>query len=241
MDLHDIRTKFCQLSGRYDLATTGVEAFDTDNGADYYINAGMRFLDRRFFTHKSVGHIYEEIAADAFYVTFQNCISINEVWCTDDEDRWKLAKYSLKKIKESYSTVRSDIDTGAPLYYSPINVRAVDGTDFESLGEFLDYVKTDDDGTYSGIIIAPPADEAYNIEIIGRFYHTDLSNNTDENFWTNRAPDTLVKAALYQLEVAYRNTEGAKDWLAAINLEGIDLEMNVVEQDVQDSEVIEYE
>lgn len=239
MDLHDIRTKFCQFSGRYDLASTNVEAFDTDNGADFFINSGMKFLDRRYLTHKSRGRLFEKVAASSWYFSFQNCFAIHEVWCNDDEERWRLRKYPYQTIRDSYPDLVSDTDTGEPKFYTPVWLRTPDATDINELGTFFNHVKTDDDGTYNAIVFLPPTDGEYVIEVIGRFYHTELSSNDDENFWTNVAPDTLLKASLYQLEVFYRNTEGAKDWLAAIALDGPELEKNVVEEESNDSEVIE--
>jgi len=44
VDLSEVRAKFIELSGRDDL----VNANDSDNGANYFINAGQKFLDRRF-------------------------------------------------------------------------------------------------------------------------------------------------------------------------------------------------
>ena len=43
MNLLEVRTKFIQLSGHYELAST--DGLYTDNGADFYINAGQDFLD----------------------------------------------------------------------------------------------------------------------------------------------------------------------------------------------------
>lgn len=240
MDLHDIRTKFVVLSGRYDLATNdGGEDYDTDNGADFFINAGMRFLDKRYQTHKTVASYFKEVASGTYYLTFANCFAIHEVWCNDDEARWKLSRYSYKEIKEAYNGLVSATDEGEPLYYCPIWLRAADATDFESLGAFFNYVKSDDDGTYNGILFAPATNDSYNIEVVGRFYHDELSNNADENYWTLVAPDTLIKAALYQHEVFNRNQSNSDYWLKAMEIDGVELEKNLVDQESSDMEVIE--
>jgi hypothetical protein len=52
MNLGEVRTKFIKISGRDDL----VNADLTDNGANFYINAGQQFLDKRFG--------YEEVQLD---------------------------------------------------------------------------------------------------------------------------------------------------------------------------------
>lgn len=234
MNLLSVRQQFVKLSGRYDLATTAVDDYDTDAGADFFINAGMRFLDRKYITLKTEASIFEEVASGSWYLTFQNCAAISEVWCNDDEDRWQLTKYPYKTIKENYAGLVSESDGGEPLYYSPIWLRSMDSTDFQSLGTFFNFVKTDDDGTYNGIIFTPKTDTDYNIEVVGRFYHADLSSNTDNNYWTNIAPDTLIKAALYQLNVFYSDLKASTRWLSAINVEGMDLEKNFIEQESND-------
>ena len=238
MDLHGIRTKFCVLSGRYDLATTTVEAFDTDNGADYFINAGQRFLDRRYTHAKSEAKIYEEISSGAWYFDIQHCRSISEVWCNSSSARWQLTKYSAKTIKDSTPDLISSSDGGEPLYYYPATIRVMDATDIDAQGAFFNHIKSDDDGTYNSIVFSPKADNNYVIEVIGKFYEPELSSNDDENYWTNVSPDILIEAALYKLEVSYRNTEGAKDWLRAIDLTGSDLEKDLVEQESNEERVI---
>lgn len=239
MDLLDVRQQFISLSGRYDLASTSVLTHDTDAGADFFINSGQRFLDRRYRTKKSEARHFKSVAVSSYYLTFANCMAISEVWCNDSEDRWKLTKYPLEIIKKNYAELVSSMDTGEPLFYTPISLRTVLATDMNSLGTFLNYVKSDDDGTYNGILFAPPTDGTYVIEVVGRFYTEELSDNDDENYWTTVAPDTLIKAALYQLEVSYRNTEGANDWLAAIEREGSELEKDLVEEESNEQEVIE--
>lgn len=239
MDLLEIRQQFVKLSGRYDLATTTLEDHDTDAGADFFINAGMRFLDRRFYTLKTVGRRFDEVAADSWYLTFQNCRSITEVWINDDEARWQLTKYDYDVIRRNYPGLVSAAETGPPGFYTPVWIRSPDATDIDAQGSFFNYVKADDDGTYNGILFVPPTDASYVIETIGHFYFEALSDNDDENYWTVSVPDTLLKAALYQLEVFYRNTEGAKDWLGALTIEGTDLEKDVVEQESNEERVRE--
>jgi len=231
MNLLGVRQQFVKLSGRYDLATTDAEDHDEDNGADFFINSGQRFLDQRFYTEKTIGRRFDEVAADTWYLTFQNCRSVQAVWCNDDESRWQLRKYDYDTIRRNYSGLISEIDTGSPKYYCPVWIRSIDATDIDAQGQFANYVKTDDDGTYNGVLWMPPTDDSYVIEVIGHFYSTELSGNTIESFWSVRHPETLLKAALYQLEVFYRNTEGAKDWLGAITAEASDVEKDVIEQE----------
>lgn len=232
MDLLGIRQQFCKLSGRYDLATTSVAEFDTDNGADFFINSGLRFLDRHGYTPKTLSKYFDKVLTGAWYLTFQYCRSIQEVWVNNAEERYKLDKYREGDLYYYYNALVSETDTGAPLYYSPAVIRTTDATDRTVLGSFFNYVKTDDDGTYNAIMFLPPVDEAYVIEVIGNFYSTELTVNTSKNYWTVTNPDVLIKAALYQVEVFHRNREGMKDWLDAINIDVGGIDKDTVDEDV---------
>lgn len=239
MNLLELRQQFVKLSGRYDLASTSVTAFDVDAGADFYINAGMNFIDRRFITAKTASSIFTELTINSWYTVFQNCASIQEVWCNDTESRWKLRKYPYRTIKENYSGLVSASDGGAPLYYSPIWLRSNGVTDFQSLGSFFNYVKSDDNGTYNGLLFTPKTDKAYNIEIIGSFYHERMTDNTDENYWTIMAPSLLLKASLYQLDLFSRLTKSAERWIKVIDIEGIELEKALINEESSEARVIE--
>lgn len=239
MNLLSTRQQFIKLSGRYDLATTVVTEFDTDAGADFFINSGMRFLDREFKTKKSQGSYFEEISSGDFYITFPLCAAVEEVWCNDSEGRWQVYKYPQKSLREVYTGLVFASTGGSPAFYHPINLRSIQGDSYDDLGEFFSYMEEGEKGNYNGIILIPKADTTLLIEVIGKFYTKEMTANIDENFWTNVAPETLLKAALYQLEVFYRNTEGANDWLKAINLEGSQLEKDLVEEESNDMEVME--
>ena len=69
-----------------------------------------------------------------------------------------------------------------------------------------------------------------------RFGHAELSleleDDADTSWWTLEAPETLVLASLYELEVAYRNTEGANDWMGALNNELMSLEYDQISEEI---------
>jgi hypothetical protein len=52
------------------------------------------------------------------------------------------------------------------------------------------------------------------------------------SFWTEVHPSTLIKAALYELEGFYRNTEGQKDYLATLRSDVTGLDNDAVEQEL---------
>jgi len=52
----------------------------------------------------------------------------------------------------------------------------------------------------------------------------------DEVFWTLNHPDIVAKAALQRLEVSYRNTAGANDWMSSIVQDLLALDMDLLEE-----------
>ena len=66
---------------------------------------------------------------------------------------------------------------------------------------------------------------------MGVYFSTPLEHDSDQSFWSDRFPSTLVKAALYQLEQFFRNTEGANDWLLAVQADVRLIEMDLVEEE----------
>jgi len=241
MDLLTLRQQFVQISGRHDLATTTTKPHDVDNGADFFINAAISYLEKRFNTLKSKASYFKEVAAGAWYLAMQNCLAIHEVWCGDDEERWQLKRYPYVTLRDNYPDLVSAEDGGAPLYYAPIWVRPAPGggTDYQSLGTFFNYIKTDDDGTYNGVLFVPKTDKAYNIEVVGKFSHVALADNNDENFWTNASPELVLKAALYQHDVLYRGAKSAGYWQQFIEDDGVLLEKTLVDQESSDERVLE--
>ena len=67
----------------------------------------------------------------------------------------------------------------------------------------------------------------------------ELEDDEDECCWSTEHPDILVHAALHRLEVSYRNTQGANDWLAAVKYDLANLDMEWVEEDIADLDQME--
>lgn len=228
MTLVELREQFVKLSGLYNLV---VDTTDwVDNGADFYIQAGQNYLDRRRDTPKSFNTIFEELATGGWYLTFSGCRSIREVWINNTEGRSKLTKKDLSWLYQEYSALVSATDAGTPLYYCPARLRSTDKTDQTNLGTFFNYVKADSDDL-RGILILGPPNEAIVVEVQGLFYSDALTADESESYWTINWPETLIKAALYQVEVFNRNTEGMKDWIFAIDLDLEGLDKDMVEEE----------
>lgn len=242
MNLLQIREAFVRRSGRYDLvedATTWA-----DNGADFYINSGQRFLDRLDTVPKSWGRYFKEVESGRNYVTFPYCRAIKECWAMNSEERVKLEKVDMVDLREYYNEPVGVLDTGEPAYYAPAVLRVIPESDRLEIGDFdgmIDYadVMFDRHYDYNGVIFYPPADGTYVIEVWGLFYSPELSSDTDESFWSVVHPEILLMASLHQLEVMYRNTEGARDWLEAINLGVSGLGKDFVEEHIAEVDQME--
>ena len=234
MDLVTLRQKFVEISGRYDLVVNTTAW--ADNGADFYIQSGQDYLDRLETMKASVSRIFETIAADEWYVIFERCRAVQEVWCSDsDFERWELTKIDFDILRAAYNELPANLDTGDPLYYAPLALRKTPETVDELTVDYFYTTETTesyDNWTYNGIMFMPPADAAFTIEIKGLFLHPKLSADGDENFWSSVYPQALIMAACRSVEIMYRNTEGVKDWERSIAIELRGLGMDSVEEDI---------
>jgi hypothetical protein len=224
MNLGEIRDWFVKDSGRYDLIT----AAGADNGADKYIKAGMQWLDRRAKFLKQQGKIYRTLAAGEYLVKLETCRVVSDVWVgTEDAGLSRLRRVDVRELRELYVKPFGNITQGEPLMYTQTSLREAEAlTPVEGLTGF----RTVDDEwhDYVALILLPPPDEEYHVEIHGEFFSLPLSDDADENFWTLHAPNVLVKAGLRELEAFYRNYSGVNDWTNSILQDLFEIEKDFV-------------
>jgi len=235
MNLKELRTQFVKRNGRYDLVVDSTDW--VDNGADFYINAGQRYIDRLDTVHKSSGRTFVELAGGSYYATFPFCRAVQEVWVLDGDGQKKLEKVDYDKLRGYYADRQSQIGTGEPTYYFPAGIRLVPESDrltIDELDSMIDWthVIIDPSYNYNGVMLFPPADGAYTLEIAGLFYSPELSSDADTSFWGTVHPEILLMAANRQLEIDYRNTAGVKDWEMAIQQEILGLGKDLVEEHI---------
>ena len=241
MNLLAFRTLFRTQTGRFDL----VNSDGSDNGADFYINAGQKYLDRIADIPQAIGRRFIDVSAGDWLVKFTNSRSILEVWCVGADDDGSTTRLPLTKVKNevlrgvdrktletAYVELASSLDQDRPVYYAPAQLRLVtdDGTT-GGLGGMMD-VMSDGYQTYNGIVLMPPSDGAYSIEIVGNFYSDVLSSDTDHSFWSDVHPNILIMATMRQLEIMHRNREGRRDWEEAIMSEVVGIDMDGVAEDL---------
>ena len=239
MNLLEIRTQFVKTSGRYDLVVDSVDY--ADNGADFYINAGQKFLDQLVTVPDSQANIFFAPIAGEYTITVdKSCRAIYEVWANDSESRWPLNKLELADFKYRYNKPVSSITSSAPCDYTFMDMRSISPDAQSSLAEFLSKTAVEGSGFgYRGIVFGPQFDTTYVIEVIGLFGQILLSSDEDSNFWSFKYPHLLIMAALYKLEVLSRGTENAKNWLSAIQADVQLIDFDVVNEESYDIDQME--
>lgn len=246
MNLKSFRELFRTESGRFDLVTSA----GADSGANFYINAAQRHLDRMMDVNDSIGRRVVDIVSGDYLVTFESCRSILEVWAQGTTSGGDVKRLPLTKVEngiegllgvdqrtltENYTAIHGDIEGGWPLYYTPAQLRLMTDPNGGTggLGGFMD-VLSDGYQTYNGIVLRPPADADYSIEIVGNFYTMTLSEDTDSSFWSDVHPDILLMATQRHLEIMQRNTQGVADWSVAIEAEVTGIDMDAARQESSD-------
>ena len=225
-----MRTKFRELSGRFDLVNSDY----SDNGADFFINEGRKFLDRLDETQKSWASCFRFLELDQFSVSFPYCRAIKEVWLATSEERWQLKKKSLQDMMVGYlSGLPSSRTSGTPKYYSPCITRYIpEDADIADIEAFLGFVEipAGNANEYNSILVSVPVSEKTMVTINGLFYSGELTSDTSKNYWSEVHPMLLYMAAMREVEIVNRNSQGVKDWEASIVTQMKQLGMDLVEE-----------
>lgn len=223
MDYKDIRKKFCELSGRYDLITNT----DEDNGADFFLNVGQRYLDRLLDTGKMIARYPVILTAGQYIAKTIDIRAIKEVWVASSSlGKVRLTPISMSSLRTEYAGEYASQSQGTPSYYTPAVFRPFPDTLTSTTGMYdISDLLTYSAGppaqhfNYNGVIIMPPPSETVTVSIWGLFFSptltATLSGSTwtqTKSYWTEVEYDALIAAGCYKLESFYRNTEGMKDW-----------------------------
>jgi len=234
MNLLEMRTKFIELSGRFDLVVDADNDDYTDNGADFFINEGRKFLDRLDETQKSWASCFRFMETGHFSVSFPYCRAIKEVWIATSIERWQLRKKRLQDMMAGYlSGLPSSRTVGTPKYYTPCITRNIpENATLDTMEAFVGFVEipTGNAQEYNSILVNVPVSEKCMVTINGLFYSAELVADTDKNYWSEVHPLLLYMSAMRSIEITNRNTQGVKDWEASIATEMKQLGMDLVEE-----------
>jgi hypothetical protein len=187
-----------------------------------------------------------DISAGDFKLDIDNIRSLKEVWLVGSGGRKLLTKRSIGYLRETYATAWGTYPRGVPVDWA-VGVNALapqddqlyfgpGGTSYTAFftRDYEDIVFADQ-GIHYGrqqVVFMPPADQGYTIGVWGFFFQKILSDlpTDDKNFWTEVHPEVLVLSALWAHEISLRNTEGANDWIRAIDEYLLGVEFDIVEE-----------
>jgi hypothetical protein len=240
MDLLQARKKYRDLSGRHDL----VNVDGSDDGMDFFINEGRKFLDRLDENQKSWASYFVLANIGDFIIRFPYCRAIKEVWvATVGDGRWQLEKKSLQDLTEGYLTgLPASRTNGTPLYYAPGITRYIpENTTIADMGDLNGFIEVPSDNAYeyNCILINVPTDKQLMVDVRGLFYSAELVNDSDKNYWSDQHPMLLYMATMRQMEVVLRNPSGVTNWTNSILVELQQLGKDLVDEMV--SEVSQME
>ena len=243
----DVRLNFRELSGRDDL----VDADGQDQGADFYLNAGLRYLDDQLPMDFSPARHPIAVAAGIFVANTTRCRAVKDVWLYDhtNDTRVELRKKDICWLRRQYPSDWSDsalTEQGTPLYWAPMPVRllpALRGLGVASFSTFHDVEDVqfgDHPETHAtkSVLLLPPADADYTLTILGAFYSPRL-HEQEWSFWLAMYPDAILFAGLMKLNQAHRNREGATDYKLAIDDIIDSVDKNAVEEEIAKIERVE--
>lgn len=234
--LKQIRQLFVRATGRYDLENVD----GTDNGANWFIQAGQRFLDRQVFEAHGRAKAYSKVKAISNIATFSRCRALQEVYLLTNDGRKRLDKISFSEMQCTYPKVPDPSWAGTPLYYAIAAYRLANENlqDIDIPAMYMD-TTTAETRDFNSVIIGPCTNEDIVLELIGLFYSLDLTSDDSVSYWTTSHPDLLVQAAVVKLEGFYRNYSGHKDAMAALMKDVQDLDMDAVAQLIVDVDQME--
>lgn len=233
MNLLDVRKDFVKKSGFMDLVKPG--GGYADNGANVFIQSGARLLDTLQPNPACVRSHLVDLAQAQYQVTFSDCRVIDTVWVIDEDGERdnQLDRKTIGELRKLYPGPFSDMDTGIPAYYAlliGVEPSMQTATADSYSADFLDLL-FGKAYAVTGIIVLPPADQVYTVEVHGRWFTKKLESDSDESWWSINRPELLVLAAMCVREMFFRNTEGVRGYLdpnfgsLALMLRGIDRDM----------------
>ena len=249
MILSEIRTRLITESGRDDL----VNGDGSDNGVDFYINAAIRFLDIYQNTPKTRATQRIDLAIDGIFIDLQYNRLVHDCWISNtttssdsNTGRFLLDERDLAWIKEAYPKIPiTDIDSGKPLYWAildnaglgPEYFSAEDSDDLDATYD-LEGILYGDHSHKTRIMIMPPPDVVFTLEIDGDWFSKILSADTDYNYWTKMYPELVIYTASMVMEGMMRNSAGVNDWLTMINMQTQNIEFDIVARESKNNNVM---
>lgn len=243
MNLLELREQLVKLSGRYDLVINPSDY--EDNGANFFINAGQRWLDRKTIDRQTVTRAVVIAPINSVSIELPMCRNIQRAFVIDSANdlRKELERMWPLDIRNTYYG-HSDHVPGTPVHYAPTFTR--NASTFPASGPLAPYANFPDispmagaNETFDGIIFGPACEREMAFEVCGRYYSVSMVKDTDNSYWSLNHPEILLQAAMRQIEVFQRNTEGVRDWDASITTSLMELDFDLVEEEFDGNQKME--
>jgi hypothetical protein len=244
MSFTNIKTLLLESSGRHDLVESSGETFLYS-----LAKAATTYLDLHF--GDAAGIIAEswykkDVVAGTVLLEVPGARMISEVWIADvDGGATELTKSTYKNLRTMYPEKSTDVDQGTPAYYAVLvhklapSQHSLTSASHAAFTEDDEYNLWGDQMTQKAIVILPPPDDTYTVSVKGTFFSPAPSSTITTNFWIENHPLTFVHAIMRELEIFYRNFEGAKTWEAAIAQTLMGIDSDVAEQAASNPSVME--
>ena len=235
MTLRELRKRFIEMSGRYDLWNDD----GSNNGADFFIHRGQRHLENLLSNGRQDAEHHVMLSG-----TSQFCLPdvrvVKDVYVKGvEQKRTKLTRISLEQARAYL--VEEPAGALAPEFYCVVNSRGAYGEPVADDGScFVSIIQeTATHLTYNqvGIFLFPriSAGNVINVTVETTTREPLLLLDDDFNFWTTEWPEALLYASMRTMEISYRNSQGVKDWDAAISSILVPFDMDWVEDDMQNA------
>lgn len=212
MNLLQVRKKLVELSGLYDLVGDYEGGDYSDNGADFFLQEGQKWMERKLDTPNAPAEFPVTLSSGDYTLLVSDSRAVKRVRI---EGVGYLEKTTMPKIWDKYGDDQAiaDADQGEPKEYALGVYRRAGNTNSIRLSNKMLY-------------ILPPSDGSYNVFVEGLYFSSKLTEDEDRNWWSMFEPGVLIQSALYFRETFMRNSQGMNDWRAAImdTLQGIDFD-----------------
>lgn len=238
--LSAIRTQLALITGRRGLAS------DTTL-SDRVINEACRYLEARQDTPQSRRRHFAKPASGVYVIDLTSLRSVVNIWISDGSGRYQLDHIEYDNAKRE-GLISEVFTAGQPTAYALIPAgrspaqEASTSSDFTTAEYDADAwgdVKFGSMFEYHRILVLPPTDGSWTFDILGKFWPTTLTDNTDVNWWTINSPSSVAYAAAMILDLERGNSEGAQHWAdtAVIGMRNIDIQL--VEEEIAPYEDID--
>ncbi len=219
MTLVEIRERLIIATGRTDLVVDTTNY--ADDGADWYIQAGQRFLDDELPTPKSLAEVEKTISAGDASVSFPNIRAIETVRLQESGEQPSfLDRVPLREFYNRFGDLtylQNQAEQDKPTRYA-LGIHRDGSASATELSERL-------------IVFHPRADKEYTLVITTAYFSTPLEQDSDESWWSLQYPEVLVLAARRAIEIDHRNRQGVQEFERQIQKRVQQIDSNLVQED----------